>query len=75
MGNMSGMFLFAFWVFSTQKCEAVNFPKCESAYVNARPFGYLGMPFLLRACAPCMCTACMLTMTSQGSHMMQTMSP
>ena len=55
MGNMFGMLLFAFWVFSTQKCVAVNFPKFESAYVPIRPLEYLGALFLLRAHVPCMC--------------------
>ena len=51
---MFGMFSFAFWVFSTQKCEAVKFPKFKSACVNAMPLKYLGMPFLIVAHAPCM---------------------
>ena len=54
MGNMFGMFLFAFWVISTQKCDVVNFSKFELAGIPIRPFKYLGMPILLRACAPCM---------------------
>ena len=40
------MFPCAVWVYSTQKCEAVNFPKFELACVHARPLGYLGMPYL-----------------------------
>ena len=56
MGNMSGMFLFAFWVFSTQKCEAVIFPKFKLACMSARPLGYLDMPFSIIGCVPCMCT-------------------
>ena len=54
MGNMSDMFLFASWVFGTQKCEVVNFPKFKLACMNTRPLRYLGMSFLFRACAPCM---------------------
>ena len=56
MGNMFGMFLFAFWVFSTQKCESVKFPKSESACVPARLLQYLSVPILLIACVPCACT-------------------
>ena len=55
MSNMSGMFSFAFWVFSTQKCEAVNLPKFELACMPARTLGYLGMPFLIIAHALCTC--------------------
>ena len=44
MGIMFGMFLFAFQVFITQKCEAVIFPKFKSACVHARPLGYLDVP-------------------------------
>ena len=54
MGNMSGMFSFAFWVIRALKCEVVNFPKFESAGVPVRPFEYLDMPILIIACAPCM---------------------
>ena len=54
MRNMFGMFSFAFWVFSTQKCETVNFPKFESACVTTRLLGYLGAQFLFIAHAPCM---------------------
>ena len=50
------MFLFAFWVICTQKCEAVIFPKFKSAGMPVRPFEYLGAPILLRAYAPCMHT-------------------
>ena len=45
---MFGMFLFAFWVFSTQKCEVVIFAQFGLACVHARPLNYL-----LRAHAPC----------------------
>ena len=48
------MFLFAFWVISTQKCGAVNFLEFESAGIPVRPFEYLGMPIFIIACAPCM---------------------
>ena len=53
MGNMSGMFLFAFWVIRALKCEAVNFPKFESAGVPIRLFEYLDAPILIIAHAPC----------------------
>ena len=53
MGNMFGMFSFAFWVIRTLKCELVNFLKFELAGVPARPFKYLSMPILIIACAPC----------------------
>ena len=55
MGNMFGMFLFAFWVIRALKCEVVNFPKFESAGVPIRPLEYLDVPILIIACAPCMC--------------------
>ena len=53
MGNMSGMFSFAFWVIRTLKCVAVIFPKFELAGVPVRPFEYLDMPILIIVCAPC----------------------
>ena len=53
-GNMSGMFLFAFWVIRALKCEAVNFPKFKSAGIPVRPFKYLDAPILIIAHAPCM---------------------
>ena len=53
MGNMSGMFSFAFWVIRALKCEAVNFPKFESAGIPIRLFGYLDALILFIACAPC----------------------
>ena len=53
MGNMSGMFSFAFWVIRTLKCEAVIFPKFESAGVPVRPFRYLDAPILFIARVPC----------------------
>ena len=53
MENMSGMFSFTFWVIRALKCEAVNFPKFESADVPIRPFEYLDVPILIIACAPC----------------------
>ena len=37
MGIMIGMFLFAFQVFSTQKCEVDILLKFESACMHARP--------------------------------------
>ena len=54
MRNMFGMFLFAFWVISTQKGEADNFLKFELAGVPIRPFKYLRMPIILKAHGPCM---------------------
>ena len=54
MGNMSGMFSFAFWVIRALKCEAVNFVKFESAGVPVRPFELLDAPILIIACVPCM---------------------
>ena len=54
MGIMFGMFWFAFWVLSTQKCEVVNFPKIELACMHARPLRYLDAPYLCRAHTPCM---------------------
>ena len=55
MGIMFGMFLFAFWVFSTQNCEAVIFTQFKLACMHARPLEYLDMLFLHRACVPCTC--------------------
>ena len=55
MGNMFGMFSFALWVFRALKCEAVNFPKFESAGIPIRPFEYLDAPILIIAHSPCMC--------------------
>ena len=54
MGNMSGMFLFAFWVIRTLKCETVIFPQFELAGVPVRPFEYLDAPIVILARAPCM---------------------
>ena len=53
MGNMSGMFSFAFWVIRALKYEAVIFLKFESAGVPVRLFEYLDAPILIIACAPC----------------------
>ena len=53
MGNMFGMFSFAFWVIRALKCEAVNFPKFKSAGIPVRPFEYLDAPLLIIACVPC----------------------
>ena len=53
MGNMFGMFLFAFWVIRALKCEVVNFVKFESAGVPIRLFEYLDMPILIIAHVPC----------------------
>ena len=53
MGNMSGMFSFAFWVIRALKYEVVIFIKFESAGIPVRPFEYLDAPILILACAPC----------------------
>ena len=50
---MFGMFSFVFWVVRALKCEAVNFPRFESAGVPIRLFEYLDTPILIIACAPC----------------------
>ena len=55
MGNMFGMFSFAFWVIWALKCEVVNFPKSELAGIPVRPFEYLDVPILIIACVPCTC--------------------
>ena len=55
MGNMFGMFSFAFWVFRTLKCEVVNFIKFKSAGIPVRLFKYLDTPILIIAHVPCMC--------------------
>ena len=55
MGNMSGMFLFAFWVIRALKCEAVIFHKFESAGIPIRLFEYLDAPILIIAHVPCSC--------------------
>ena len=54
MGNMSGMFLFAFWVIRALKCVAVIFPEFELAGVPVRPFEYLDAPILIIAHVPCL---------------------
>ena len=41
MGNMFGMFSFAFWVIRILICETVNFLKFESAGIPIRPFEYI----------------------------------
>ena len=56
MGNMFGMFLFAFAVIRALQCEAVNFLKFKSAGRPVRPFEYLSTPILLITHAPCMHT-------------------
>ena len=57
MGDMFGMFLFAFWVIRTLKCEAVNFLKFELAGEPIRLFKYLSAPILIIAHVPCMHTS------------------
>ena len=54
MRIMFGMFWLAFWVFSTQKCEAVIFAKLVLACMHARPLKYLDVLVFYRACASCM---------------------
>ena len=49
MGNMFGMFSFAFWVIWALKCEAVNFIKLKLAGIPIRPFEYLDVPILFIA--------------------------
>ena len=51
MRIMFGMFLFVFWVFSTQQCEAVMIAKFRSACMHTRPLNYLDVLILLRGCA------------------------
>ena len=76
MRNMFGMFSFAFWVVSTQKCEAVNFLKFESAGIPVRLFEYLSARIsIIAQVHACAHTMHMPIVTSQGSHMMQTTSP
>ena len=55
MGNMFGMFLFAFWVIRALKCEVVNFIKFMSAGIPVMPFQYLEAPILIIAHARCIC--------------------
>ena len=52
MRIMFGMFLFAFWVFSAQKCEVVIFAKFGSACLHTRPLNYLDTLVLHRAHVP-----------------------
>ena len=54
MGNMSGMFSFAFCIIRALKCEVVNFVKFKVAGIPVRPFEYLNVPILIIACAPCL---------------------
>ena len=54
MGNMFGMFSFAFWVIMALKCEVVNSVKFKLAVIPIRPFEYLDIPILIVAHAPCM---------------------
>ena len=54
MGNMFGMFSFAFWVIRALKCVVVNFVKFKSVGVPVRLFEYLDAPILIIAHAPCM---------------------
>ena len=54
MGNMFGMFSFAFWVIRALKCEAVNFLGFELAGIPVRSFKFLSTPILIIACVPCM---------------------
>ena len=53
MRIITGMFPFVFWVFSTQKCEAVIFTKFGSACMYARPLDYYDAPGLLTVHPPC----------------------
>ena len=56
MGNMSGMFSFAFWVTRALECEVGSFVKFKLAGIPIRPFEYLYAPILIIACVPCMCS-------------------
>ena len=53
MGNMFGMFSFAFWVIRTLKYEAVNFLKFKLAGIPIRPFESSSTLILIIAHAPC----------------------
>ena len=53
MGNMSGMFSFAFWVIRALKYEVVIFPKFESAGIPITLYEYLDVLILIIARAPC----------------------
>ena len=76
MRNMFGMFLLAFWVIRSLKCEVVNILKFESSGVPIRPFEYLSMLiFLEHTRHACTHMTHMPIMMSQGSHMMQTLTP
>ena len=44
MGNMFGMFSFAFWVIRALKCEAVNFPKFELRWHDIIGVHIVGTP-------------------------------
>ena len=59
MGIVLGMSMFAFWVFSTQRHDAVIFTKFELACVHDRPLNYLDALFLHGAHVPCTC-ACIM---------------
>ena len=58
MGIKFGMFWFAFWVFSTQECEAVIFAEFRLACLHARPLKYLDALVLHRTCVPCTHACC-----------------
>ena len=80
MGNMFGMFLFAFWVIRALKCETVNFPKFESARVPVRPFEYLDVPILIIAHELCTCAHdahahCDITRFAYDANHITTTSP
>ena len=66
MRIMFGMFLFAFWVFSTLECEVVIFTKFRLACVHVRALKYLDVLVLHRACVLCMCVLCMPNVMSVG---------
>ena len=75
MGNMSGMFSFAFWVIMALKCEAVRFIKFESAGVHQSIQIHICAHFNYSMCTMHMCMMHMPNVTSPGLHMMQTTSP
>ena len=68
MGNMSGMFSFAFWVIRALKCEMDNFIKFQLAGIPVRPFKYLDTPILIIACAPCSCVHDRIPSTTPGAE-------
>ena len=72
MGNMFGMFMFAFWVIRTLKWEAGILLKFESAGIPVRPFEYLKCTHYNYSTCPLHAYIHAMSMPivmSQGSHM------